>query len=138
MRRPKLARDTVWLASSDGLFYVEKGGEIIPKIVGIDFDKRPTNSIPFQYITNCPECNAPLERQEGEANHYCVNENGCATQIKGKIQHFIARKAMNIDGLGTETIVVLYDNGLIKNISEYLHKIPIKFIPQLPVQSNVI
>ncbi len=98
--------------------FVEKGGEIIPKIVGIDFDKRPTNSIPFQYITNCPECNAPLERQEGEANHYCVNENGCATQIKGKIQHFIARKAMNIDGLGTETIVVLYDNGLIKNISD--------------------
>lgn len=98
--------------------FVEKGGEIIPKIVGIDFDKRPTNSIPFQYITNCPECNAPLERQEGEANHYCVNENGCTTQIKGKIQHFIARKAMNIDGLGTETIVVLYDNGLIKNISD--------------------
>ena len=97
--------------------FVEKGGEIIPKIVGVNFDKRPTGSKPFQYITNCPECDSILERQEGEANHYCVNENGCATQIKGKIQHFIARKAMNIDGLGTETIEVLYDNGLIRDIS---------------------
>ncbi|MEN8957337.1 MAG: NAD-dependent DNA ligase LigA, partial [Flavobacteriales bacterium] len=97
--------------------YVEKGGEIIPKIVGVNFEKRPTHSIPFQYITNCPECDSVLERNEGEANHYCVNENGCATQIKGKIQHFIARKAMNIDGLGTETIEVLYDNGLIKDVS---------------------
>lgn len=97
--------------------FVEKGGEIIPKIVGVNLDKRPSDSVPFQYITNCPECDSVLERQEGEANHYCVNENGCATQIKGKIQHFISRKAMNIDGLGTETIEVLYDNGLIKNIS---------------------
>jgi DNA ligase (NAD+) len=97
--------------------FVEKGGEIIPKIIGVDFNKRPVNSLEFQYITNCPECNSVLERQEGEANHYCVNENGCATQIKGKIQHFISRKAMNIDGLGTETIEVLYDNELINDIS---------------------
>lgn len=97
--------------------FVEKGGEIIPKIVGVDFDKRPFNSVEFQYRINCPECNSILERQEGEANHYCINENGCETQIKGKIQHFIARKAMNIDGLGTETIEVLYDNGLINDIS---------------------
>lgn len=97
--------------------FVEKGGEIIPKIVGVDLEKRPSDSVPFQYITECPECHAELERQEGEANHYCVNENGCATQIKGKIQHFISRKAMNIDGLGTETIEVLYDNGLISDVS---------------------
>lgn len=97
--------------------FVEKGGEIIPKIVGVDLEKRPSDSVPFQYITECPECHAELERQEGEANHYCVNENGCATQIKGKIQHFISRKAMNIEGLGAETIEVLYDNGLINDIS---------------------
>ncbi|MDB4088075.1 NAD-dependent DNA ligase LigA [Flavobacteriales bacterium] len=97
--------------------FVEKGGEIIPKIISVDLSKRQSNSKPFQYITNCPECNATLEREEGEANHYCVNYNGCATQIKGRIQHFISRKAMNIDGLGTETIEVLYDNGLINNIS---------------------
>lgn len=97
--------------------FVEKGGEIIPKIVGVDLEKRPSDSVPFQYITECPECHAELERQEGEANHYCVNENGCQTQIKGKIQHFIARKAMNIEGLGAETIEVLYDNGLINDIS---------------------
>lgn len=98
--------------------FVEKGGEIIPKIIAVDLAKRPSNSIPFQYITHCPDCNSLLERQEGEANHYCVNDTGCSVQIKGKIQHFISRKAMNIDGLGTETIEVLYDQGLIKNSAD--------------------
>ena len=97
--------------------FVEKGGEIIPKIISIDLSKRPSDSQPFQYITNCPDCNSLLERNEGEANHYCVNDTGCAVQIKGKIQHFISRKAMDIDGIGSETIELLYDNGLISNIS---------------------
>jgi DNA ligase (NAD+) len=98
--------------------FVEKGGEIIPKIISVDFTKRPSDSKPFQYITHCPDCNSILERQEGEANHYCVNDSGCAVQITGRIQHFISRKAMNIDGIGTETIEVLYDQGLIKNAAD--------------------
>jgi DNA ligase (NAD+) len=95
--------------------FVEKGGEIIPKIISVDLDKRPSDSKPFHYITNCPDCDSVLERQEGEANHYCVNDTGCPVQITGRIQHFISRKAMNIDGLGTETIQVLFEQDLIKN-----------------------
>ncbi|MDG1176453.1 MAG: NAD-dependent DNA ligase LigA [Flavobacteriales bacterium] len=95
--------------------FVEKGGEIIPKIISVDLDKRPSDSKPFHYITNCPDCDSILERQEGEANHYCVNDTGCPVQITGRIQHFISRKAMNIDGLGTETIQVLFEQDLIKN-----------------------
>ncbi len=95
--------------------FVEKGGEIIPKIISVDLSKRPSDSVPFVYIKNCPECGTRLERKEGEANHYCPNDTGCSVQIKGRIQHFISRKAMNIDGLGTETIEVLFDQGLIKN-----------------------
>lgn len=95
--------------------FVEKGGEIIPKIISVDLDKRPSDSKPFHYITNCPDCDSILERQEGEANHYCVNDSGCIVQITGRIQHFISRKAMNIDGLGTETIEVLFEQDLIKN-----------------------
>lgn len=98
--------------------FVEKGGEIIPKIVGVDVTKRPENSEPTQYIENCPECSAALVRSEGEAAHYCPNYNGCPPQIKGKIEHFVARKAMNIDSLGAETIVQLYTAGLIKNIAD--------------------
>lgn len=98
--------------------FVEKGGEIIPKIVGVDLSKRPENSEPTQYIENCPECSSPLVRTEGEAAHYCPNYNGCAPQIKGKIEHFVARKAMNIDSLGAETIEQLYNAGLIKNIAD--------------------
>ena len=100
--------------------YVEKGGEIIPKIVGVDLSKRALNSEPTKYITHCPDsdCNAILERKEGDAKHYCPNEYGCPTQITGRIQHFISRKAMNIDGLGAETIELLFKEGLIQNYAD--------------------
>jgi len=98
--------------------FVEKGGEIIPKIVGVDFDKRPTNSQPTKYITHCPDCNTELIRNEGDAKHYCPNEYGCPTQITGRIQHFISRKAMNIDGLGAETVELLFKEGLINNYAD--------------------
>ena len=98
--------------------YVEKGGEIIPKILGVDFSKRPTNSEPTTYISQCPECETELVRQEGEAQHYCPNYNGCNPQIIGRIQHFISRKAMDIDGLGGETVALLVNEGLITNYSD--------------------
>lgn len=98
--------------------YVEKGGEIIPKIVGVDLSKRPQNSEPTQYITQCPECNATLERKEGEANHYCPNYYGCPPQIIGRIQHYITRKAMDIEGLGGETVALLFHNGLVTNYAD--------------------
>lgn len=96
--------------------FVEKGGEIIPKIVGVEATQRDIFSQPTKYITHCPECNTLLERTEGDAKHFCPNEWGCPPQIKGKMQHFISRKAMNIDGLGEETIEQLYNAGLTKNI----------------------
>lgn len=95
--------------------FVEKGGEIIPKVTAVDLTKRPANSIKINYIDTCPECGAPLVRKEGEANHYCPNEKECPPQIKGKIEHFIQRKAMNIEGLGPETIVQLYEKELIRD-----------------------
>lgn len=98
--------------------FVEKGGEIIPKIVGVDKDKRPVDSKPVQYITHCPDCNTLLERKEGDAKHFCPNTYGCPTQNKGRIEHFISRKAMNIDGLGAETVELLYDAGLIQNYAD--------------------
>jgi len=98
--------------------FVEKGGEIIPKIVGVDLSKRKPDAKVVKYITHCPECGSLLERREEEANHYCVNENGCAPQIKGKIEHFVSRKAMNIDSLGGETIEQLYNEKLIHNIAD--------------------
>ncbi len=98
--------------------YVEKGGEIIPKILGVDLSKRPLNSTPTEYITHCPECNTELVRQEGEAQHYCPNYNGCNPQIIGRIQHFISRKAMDIEGLGGETVALLVNEGLISNYSD--------------------
>jgi len=98
--------------------FVEKGGEIIPKIIGVDFSKRNVNSEPTQYITHCPECNTKLERIEGEANHYCPNFYGCPPQIIGRIQHYITRKAMDIEGLGGETVALLFNNGLIKDYSD--------------------
>ncbi|MDF1549271.1 MAG: NAD-dependent DNA ligase LigA [Bacteroidales bacterium] len=97
--------------------YVEKGGEIIPKIVGVDEALRDASAQDINYITECPECGTSLVRVEGEAKHYCPNEFGCPPQIKGKIQHFISRKAMNIDGLGEETIDLLFSKGLIKDIA---------------------
>jgi DNA ligase (NAD+) len=98
--------------------YVEKGGEIIPKIVGVELVKRDLNSTPITFVQKCPECHTELIRKEGEAQHYCPNENGCKPQIIGKIQHFIGRKMMDIDGLGNETVELLFDNGLIKDISD--------------------
>lgn len=98
--------------------FVEKGGEIIPKIISVDLNKRSVDSIPTQYITNCPECETELVRQEGEAQHYCPNYNGCKPQIIGRIQHFISRKAMDIDGLGGETVALLVNAGLINNYSD--------------------
>lgn len=98
--------------------YVEKGGEIIPKIIGVDLSKRPINSQPTQYITHCPECATELVRQEGEAQHYCPNYNGCQPQIIGRIQHYISRKAMDIEGLGGETVTLLVNAGLISNYSD--------------------
>lgn len=100
------------------LVTVEKGGEIIPKITGVDVSAREANSQPVQFIQNCPECGAPLQRIEGEAAHYCPNTAGCPPQIKGRIEHFISRKAMNIDGLGSETVGLLYEKGLVKDISD--------------------
>lgn len=102
---------------SDTVF-VEKGGEIIPKIVGIDFEKRSPNAVPVQYIDTCPECHSPLERKEGEAQHYCPNYYGCPPQIIGRIQHYISRKAMDIEGLGGETVALLYNAGLIKDYAD--------------------
>ncbi len=98
--------------------YVEKGGEIIPKIVGVDLSERPINSVSTKYISHCPDCGTELVRKEGDAKHYCLNEYGCPTQITGRIQHFISRKAMNIDGLGAETIELLFKEGLIKNYAD--------------------
>ncbi|MDP4935465.1 MAG: NAD-dependent DNA ligase LigA [Salibacteraceae bacterium] len=98
--------------------YVEKGGEIIPKVTAVDLAKRNPQSEVFEYIKHCPECDTPLVRQEGDAKHYCPNENGCPPQIKGKMEHFISRKALDIEGLGAETIDQLYDAGLIQNIAD--------------------
>jgi len=100
------------------MVFVEKGGEIIPKIIAVDLSQRPADSQPTQYITQCPECNTELVRQEGEAQHYCPNYNGCKPQIIGRIQHFISRKAMDIDGLGGETVALLVNAGLISNYSD--------------------
>ena len=98
--------------------YVEKGGEIIPKIVGVDIDQRPIIAMPVQFIKRCPECGTPLVRYEGEAAWYCPNDSGCPPQIKGRIEHFIARKAMNIDSLGPETVDEYYRRGLIHNVAD--------------------
>ena len=98
--------------------FVEKGGEIIPKIIAVDWSKRPLNSIPTSYISHCPECQTELVRSEGEANHYCPNFYGCPPQIIGRIQHFISRKAMDIEGLGGETVALLFNNGLVHNYAD--------------------
>lgn len=98
--------------------FVEKGGEIIPKIIAVDFSKRSGKSVTTKYITECPECSTKLIRQEGEAQHYCPNYNGCNPQIIGRIQHYISRKAMDIEGLGGETVALLVNEGLIKNYAD--------------------
>lgn len=107
--------------------YVEKGGEIIPKIVGVAVEKRQQDAVPVEFIKTCPECGTPLVRYEGEAAHYCPNDTGCPPQIKGRIEHFIARRAMNIDSLGPETVDEYYRRGLIHNIAD-LYKIQVQDI----------
>ena len=98
--------------------YVEKGGEIIPKIVGVDEDAREPGTEPVKFAEVCPECGTPLVRYEGEAAHYCPNDSACPPQIKGKIEHFISRKAMNIESLGPETVDEYFRRGLIKNVAD--------------------
>ncbi len=99
--------------------FVEKGGEIIPKITGVDFSKRPPSSQPFTFIEYCPECGTPLRKNPGEATWYCPNETGCPPQIKGRLEHFISRKAMNIESLGEGRIEILYENRLVRKISDF-------------------
>jgi DNA ligase (NAD+) len=102
----------------DDVVYVEKGGEIIPKITGVDLEARSNGAQPIEYITRCPDCDTPLVRKEGDAKHFCPNEFGCPTQITGRIQHYVSRKAMDIDGLGSESIELLYKNHLISNYAD--------------------
>jgi DNA ligase (NAD+) len=97
---------------------VEKGGEIIPKIVGVDLSQRTADAAPVEYIHTCPECGTELVRNEDEAKHFCPNELGCPPQVKGKMEHFISRKAMNVDGLGAETVQQFYDAGLVENVAD--------------------
>ena len=108
---------------------VEKGGEIIPKIVGVEFSSRHEKSNPTTYITTCPECHTELIRNEGEAQHYCPNTKGCPPQIIGRIQHYISRKAMDIEGLGGETVALLVKNGLIKNYADLYQLVVDELIP---------
>jgi DNA ligase (NAD+) len=98
--------------------FVEKGGEIIPKIIGVDLTRRKSSSKKTHYISHCPECGTELQRNEGEANHFCPNEMECPPQVKGRMEHFVGRRAMNIDSLGAETIEQLYKAGLVKNIAD--------------------
>lgn len=105
--------------------FVEKGGEIIPKITGVDLSQRPENAEPLQFITHCPECGTGLVRNEGEAAHFCPNEDGCPPQIKGKLEHFISRRAMNIESLGEGKISVLFEKGLVKDAAD-LYDLPQK------------
>ncbi len=100
------------------MVYVEKGGEIIPKITEVELSQRPADSRPFEFITHCPECGTELVKYEGEVRHYCPNSSSCPPQIVGRIVHFISRRAMNIEGLGDETVQLLYDNGLIHDVSD--------------------
>ena len=124
------------------MVYVEKGGEIIPKITDVELSERTADCLPFTYITHCPECGAKLVRVEGEAKHYCPNQSGCRPQIVGRIVHFISRKAMNIDGLGVETVELLFDNGLLRDISDLytLKAADIAVLPRLGEKSadNII
>ena len=113
------------------MVYVEKGGEIIPKITGVELSERTAECLPFEYIDRCPECGTPLVRIEGEAKHYCPNSEGCRPQIVGRIIHFISRKAMNIEGIGDEIAELLYSSGLVSNIAD-LYRIHPQQIASLP------
>ena len=124
------------------MVYVEKGGEIIPKITEVELSERPADSVPFEYITHCPECGTELVRDEGEAKHFCPNSKGCKPQIIGRIVHFVGRKAMDIEGLGGETIELLWENGMLHNIADIYHLDPIQLasLPRLGEKSaaNII
>ena len=124
------------------MVYVEKGGEIIPKITEVELSMRPADSAPFEYITHCPECGAELVRDEGEAKHFCPNSKGCKPQIIGRIVHFVSRKAMDIEGLGGETIELLWENGMLHNIADIYHLDPVQLasLPRLGEKSaaNII
>lgn len=111
--------------------YVEKGGEIIPKITGVELAERPSESVPFEYIAECPECGTSLVRYVGEAKHYCPNQSHCRPQILGRIVHFIRRKAMDIDGLGEETVELLFESGLVSNIAD-LYDLQVTQLAGLP------
>ena len=119
------------------MVYVEKGGEIIPKITGVELSERPADSKPFEYITHCPECATELVRYEGEAKHFCPNSKACKPQIIGRIVHFVSRKAMNIEGLGGETIELLWESGLLRDIADIYHLDPIQLaaLPRLGEKS---
>ena len=103
------------------MVYVEKGGEIIPKITGVELSERSSDSVPFEYIEYCPECGTPLMRYEGEAKHYCPNQSNCPPQIVGRIEHFVKRKAMDIEGLGAETLELLWQNDMLHDIADIYH-----------------
>ena len=124
------------------MVYVEKGGEIIPKITEVELSERKADSQPFEYITECPECGTPLVRYEGEAKHYCPNQGGCRPQILGRIVHFIRRKALDIDGLGAETVELLHESGLLNNIADIydLKAVDLAVLPRLGEKSadNII
>lgn len=113
------------------MVYVEKGGEIIPKITGVDLSQRPSDSQPFHYIDHCPVCGTPLVRYEGEAKHYCPNQSHCRPQILGRIVHFIRRKAMDIDGLGEETVELLFESGLVHDVAD-LYDLQAEQLAHLP------
>ncbi len=115
------------------MVYVEKGGEIIPKITGVELSKRRPDSRPIAFIDRCPECGTPLVKYEGEARHYCPNQNHCPPQIVGRIVHFISRRAMDIDGLGEETVALLYNEGLVKDVADLydLRAADIAVLPRL-------
>ena len=119
------------------MVYVEKGGEIIPKITGVELSERTDDCVPFEYIARCPECGTPLVRIEGEAKHYCPNSEGCKPQIVGRIIHFISRKAMNIEGIGDETAELLYTSGLVSNIADLYRILPqqIATLPRMGTKS---
>ena len=118
------------------MVYVEKGGEIIPKVTGVELSQRPADSKPLEYITTCPECGTELVRYEGEAKHYCPNQSGCRPQILGRIIHFIRRKAMNIESLGDKIINQLFNDGLIQNIDD-LYKLDIATIANTKTITNL-
>lgn len=115
----------------DDMVYVEKGGEIIPKIVGVELSKRPSGSKPIVFVDKCPECGTPLVKYEGEARHYCPNQNHCPPQIVGRIVHFISRRALDIDGLGEETVSLLYNEGLIRDAAD-LYELKAEVLAVLP------